>query len=104
MSKKIQVLGITLAVAACFLGSAVGTWLIPEHAQAQSTTLRAYRYELLDKSGNVRISMDMTPDNEPNIFLWDTNGKIRANFTLFRDGSGGIAFNDASGQVTNVLP
>jgi hypothetical protein len=96
----------TLVAAAGVLGGTAGTWLASPHgAQAQTSTLSGSQITLTDASGRPRLTIAMTPDNQPSLTLADQNGITRASLGLARDGSAVMQSYDAAGNpVTSVLP
>ncbi len=62
-------------------------------------TLEAEKMVLRDTGGNARISMDLDDEGEPSLKFLDKNGQIRTRLALSPDGAIGFAFNDQNGSA-----
>jgi hypothetical protein len=94
-----------LALGGGFLGGLVATQLAPTVADAARAahTIRAQRFELVDKAGTRRAALEVTPSGMSDLVLYDGNGRDRAEYRVTRDGVATLGFYDAGGARRVLL-
>lgn len=94
-----------LALGGGFLGGLAATQLAPTVADAArgARTIRAERFELVDKAGTRRAALEVTPTGMSDLLLYDGNGRDRAEYRVSRDGVATLGFYDASGAHRVLL-
>ena len=133
MSKTLYPLTFLLALAGGLAGGAVSGWLFTGEpafaakASDHAKILRAEKFELVDSGGHGHASLEMQPDGNPalilfdadhnvhavldmtgggnpQLFLSDTKRKMRTIFGLANDGSPFLHLKDANRQVIGSAP
>jgi len=83
-----------LALGGGFLGGLVATQLAPAVADAAHAahTIKAERFELVDKAGARRAALEVTPNEMADLLLYDGDGHDRAELRVSRDGIATLGF------------
>jgi hypothetical protein len=84
------------------LGMILGERSIPAPAMAQgapSKTVRAEKFELVDRNNNVRGVLDMGAGDEPNLQLLDSKGVARVRIAVAADGAPLMTVNGPKGKA-----
>ena len=107
MSRKDRFLVLALALAAGFLGGAGGRWwtlpaVFAQDAPQPAQTVRAERFEVVDKEGKRRGRFDALPNGAVRLLLYDTNGKLRTGLIVAANGTPGLQFWGPNDQVAAV--
>src|SRR5690349_8787441 len=65
--------------------------------------LTAEEFRLVDRNGNKRASLQVTPRGLADLMMFDGEGNDRAEFRVARDGSSSLGFYDTKGTRRVVL-
>ena len=99
--------GAALLVAAS-VGGLAGAWLASARpTEAQSTTITATEYRIVDRQGVLRGVVGMTPDGSVSFLAGDRTGVPHAQFGVGSDGSAFMSFTDSQDRarlVARMLP
>lgn len=94
-----------LALGGGVLGGLVAMQLAPTVAIAARAvhTLRAERFELVDKAGSRRAVFEVSPSGMADLMLYDGAGHDRAEYRVSRDGVATLGFYDETGARRVLL-
>ena len=79
MSRRMFTFVVLLVLAAGLVGGVVSRWLFPAApVDAQSRSVTAQDFRVVDESGNVRAVLALRSSGQVGLGLWDDNNRLRA--------------------------
>ena len=100
MPKRQYLFMLVLITGAGFLGGWLSSSLLsPQAVRAEGNALRAEKFEVIDKQGNVVAALGTAPDGMPGLAFLDQNGKPVAVLGMAPRRAASLTFLNSDGRI-----